>query len=78
MNIIRIPIIFVKFLLRSKIFLIVAIALILILWLVKFDLKKVWQVLKLLTEFAVNLLALFLRLTFHPLVKFFDQEAKNA
>jgi len=76
MSIIRIPIQLVKSLLRSKFFWFSIGGFVLLLWLTKFDLSKVWKIIKLLAKFAVNLLALFLALVLSPFIKFF-QEAEE-
>jgi len=73
MSIIIIPIAFVKSLLRSKFFWFSIGGLILLLWLTKFDFKKVWKILKLLGKFGANLFALFLALTLSPFIKLFQE-----
>jgi len=73
MNIIKIFLPIVNPLLRSKLFWAVVVGFVLILWLAKFDFKKVWKILKLLGELGVKLLALFLHLTLYPLTKLFDE-----
>lgn len=73
MSIIRIPTEFVKFLFRSKFFWFSIGGLVLLLWLTKFDFKKVWKILKLLGEMAIKIFALFLGLAISPFVKCFEE-----
>lgn len=76
MSIIKIPIQFVKLLLRSKFFWFSIGGLVLLLWLVKLDLSKVVKIIKLLGKLGANLLALFLSLTLSPFVKMFQESDK--
>lgn len=75
-SIIKIPIEFVKSFFGSKFFWFSIGGLILLLWLTKFDLSKVWKIIKLLGKLGVNLLALFLGLALSPFIKVF-QEAEE-
>jgi len=77
MSIIKIPIEFVKSFLRSKFFWFSIGGLVLILLLAKFDLSKVWNVIKLLGKMGVNLLALFLGLALSPFIKVFQETGER-
>lgn len=76
MNIIKTFLRFVNPLLGSKLFWAVVCGLVLLLWLVKFDLSKAWKITNLLGKFVVNLFALFLALSLWPFVKTFQETEK--
>lgn len=72
-SILIIPTVFVKSLLRAKLFWFLIVGLILLLWATKFDFQKVWKILKLLGVMGTKVLAVVIHLFLSPFIKVFQE-----